>query len=279
MKSTLPMAGLLVAAVCVCSCKKNSSPTADNGTIQKQKLLLQTIQVFMSKTLMTDYTYDSQNRLISMKAGSLTGEPTVTTYSYAADNRLSSTSATTTSAGIVYNTVSTYTYDDNRSITHLNVKYYKSNTVYQEANTDYLFVGSKISEVHSDNGIVVKSTYDANGNVIKTEDNNGRTTISTYLDNKNLALRYIIPGINSTPGPNLISRTISTSTQRTDTTTYTYTFDARGYVTSVFMRLSADTISNIKTNYAYDMDGYVTAQSNIYVNAPTANQKFTFVYK
>lgn len=279
MKSTLPLAGLLAVAVCINSCKKNSSPNANINKTPSQKLLLKTIQVFMSKTLMTDYTYDSQNRLISVKQNSLTGDQTITTYTYRDDNRLSSTSAETVSAGITYNRVSTYTYDDSKSTTHLNVKYYKDNTVYLENNVEYLFIGNKISEIHYDTGNTTRNTYDANGNVIKSEDNNGTTTITTYLDNKNLALSYSPPDIMQYRGPNLISRRITITTQRTDTTAYTYTFDSKGYVSTAFMRFFRDSLNNNKTNYAYDSDGYVTAQSIEYVKNATANQKYTFIYK
>lgn len=274
MKSTLAIVGLLSLAICIQSCKKTRTPDP-TLTYPKKKYLSQSIQIFESQPYITNYTYDSQKRLISIKQATKTG-PITTTYSYDGSNRLIGTEQTLTSEGVVWRTVTTISYDE--SNVHQNVKTYDGNDLKTEVNTYYVFEEDKIKEVHYDNGVVTTSTYDANGNTIKTEASNGNTTVSTYTDKKNQAKRFTTPGIYSSPSPNLIASRVSTTSQSKMTTIYTYTFDAKGYVSTVFADQDLDDHNDITTTYAYDEDGYVTAESLEYTNGSAANTKYAYTY-
>ncbi|HEY9535259.1 MAG TPA: hypothetical protein VIQ77_12030 [Mucilaginibacter sp.] len=274
MKSTLPFVALLAFAICIHSCKKTKTPDP-TLTNPKKKYLSQSIQIFQGATFITTYTYDSQKRLASVKRNTSTS-PVTTTYSYDGSNRLIGTEQTLTSEGVVWRTVTTISYDE--SNVHQNVKIYGGNDLNKEINTDYVFEGDKIKETHSDNGVVNISTYDANGNAIKSESNSGYTTVSTYTDKKNPAKRFTTPGIYSSPSPNLIASTVTTTSQSKMTTIYTYTFDAKGYVSTVFADQDLDDHNDITTTYAYDEDGYVTAESLEYTNGSVANTKYAYTY-
>lgn len=274
MKTTLTLVALLSFVACIHSCKKTETPDLTTTT-PKKKYLSQSIQIFQGATYITTYTYDSQKRLSNIKMNTKTG-PIMTTYSYDNSNRLIGTEATQTSAGILWRTLTTITY--NESTVHQNMKTYSGNDLKTEVNTDYVFDGDKIKETHYDTGVVTTTTYDANGNAIKNESNNGNTIVNTYTDKKNKGIRFIPPGINSTPSPNLKASTVSTTSQSKVTIIYTYTFDANGYVTSIFADQDLDDHNDITTTYAYDADGYLIAESQIYANGPAANLKFAYTY-
>lgn len=277
MKKTLSMLVILATMVFAISCKKNNTAKPDTNTTTKKKYLTQSIQIFESVPYLTTYSYDLQKRLVDVKQNTKTG-PVETSYSWDAKSRVAEIEVITTSGGSSYRTVTSYTYQEDKSTAHANIKNFKDQDLTKEQNTDYVLDGTRVKEIHFDTGNVVTYTYDASGNLVKIQSNQDYTSTITYTDKKSMGIRFIPPGIDNTGSSYLQSKTVSVTGQSTMTTIYTYTFDAKGFVITVVADQDADDHNDTKTTYAYDTDGYVTAVSLEYPAAPIATTKSSYTW-
>ncbi len=269
--------GLLAFVVCTQSCKKNDSPKTDTPTT-KTIYISSAITIFMGSTYNTSYTYDSKKRMASSTQNDAGGK-TVILYGYDDNNRLISLDFSQTQTTGLYRTLTEYTYDDTKSIVHAATTKYANTTVTATSATDYLFDGNRVKEVHTDSGIVTINTYDANGNNIKTEVNDGTVITNTFTDKKVVGKPIQYPSINNYVSPNLVAGSVTTVPNSPDqVTNYTYTFDSDGRVVTETQVRPNDTQNNITVTNAYDEDGYVTATSYVYPNSPTATTKYAYTY-
>ncbi len=240
---------LVMLVVLLVSCKK--SDNNNGGTVQpttKLKYLTQIIAVQGGINYFTNYAYDDNKRLSTIKKGDIT-----TTFYYNG-NILTSYEIAAGSGAHISRDVNELNYTGGQLQT-ISTKSYVDGNLVKEISTGYLYNGNKLTEKHVD-GTVTYYYYDSDNNLIKTE-TPGLVVNYTYdkmknkFSNLNSALKNIGFQINQTDflSPNNV--VTNNNSAANDTGTFTYNYDSDGYPTGANFEYSKNTNSNSKFTYVY----------------------------
>jgi hypothetical protein len=213
------LALLIVLVVLLNACKKNG--TVETPT-KKLKYLTQVIAVNGTTTTFTDYTYDDQKRLTTIKTGG-----TTITYTYNGDN-VFSIEKSYPDGGKEVNELA---YADGKLQT-MSLKNYSNNSFLNEASFGFVYNGDKLTEIHQDGHI---SYFYYDNNVVKQQGEGYAITYS--YDNKKSKFANLPPALKNIAfqirQPEYFSQNNIISIDRgvNGINTYTYTYDSDGYPT------------------------------------------------
>jgi len=249
MKNAAKLSLLIIFALLnSCSKSNDDKKTPDPNPVVKHKYLTQEGS--------TNYTYDSNKRLISASSGSA-----VTTYAYYDDGTLYLVTQTSGTSKTTWET----TYNSDKKLSSIKIISYKNDLV-QSNNTATFTYNDKgqLTQVKrdGDGGLgITRFTYNDKNVLTQTNANDGSTvTDYTYDDKKSrytnmnaTVKNYVTGGFDYIVPNNVIKASAySGVTLQTTVYDYTYTYDSDGYPTSRTMtfKVGSQTITNTSA-YTY----------------------------
>lgn len=232
-KSTLTLLAISVIAL-LASCKKSDKTSGDTPS-KKLKYLTRSTIVDGSTTSFIDYTYDTKNRLSTIKNGTATS-----TYTYNGNNLVS---VEKVDSSPVFRETIDFTYNSDGTISSAHDVIYRNGTLSSDIVFNYLVVNGRVTEIHHEGIYVDKYTYDDRGNVTniylaKSSYNNVFTFDDKPSPYTNGFPKYIINSDIQYVSPNNVLSNPPAPYA------HTYTYGADGYPTGA-------TVGSTKYSYTY----------------------------
>ncbi|MGN6601459.1 MAG: hypothetical protein ACTHK8_03355 [Ginsengibacter sp.] len=221
---------LIFSSIVLFSCKKEDPAKPDNSNYKLKTYSEKVVTGTDSISATWNFTYDAQDRMTSMFMVNNPAEKF--TYSYPSDNEI--VMDLLSSSGNIHEEVffkngmmdSTYQYNDTQDTTTEKYVYNVSKQLTKMYEYDYY--GGQPTLTTTTN-----YSYDANGNLVKTEDTDTNVETYDYYPDLVNIMPVISPLLPSVKSQLMKTHTVTSNGYPVGTVIFTYTFDDQNRISTV----------------------------------------------